>query len=228
MKLSGFVQQVATSRSHTGGTPMGCERCAKPEGRPTRQSMQGTEDWSFDLDKLTIVPTGDPTSDNSTRRTSVKLQDATWRFSKSLVTADMDPFERTFLPAAAEAGLPLASISRQIPIFRRCVGIGQTVLIVTKCSRLDRPFSSDHLMLLTRERMVITSESRMLHRARLHLDAAITELTKVVWEADARLTAIEFNATAPDGVRERFLIKTRKPGTIWHLDAALGYVFRPA
>lgn len=190
--------------------------------------MREAEDWTFDLDKLTIVPTGDPTSDNSTRRGSVKLQDATWRFSKSLVTADMDPFDRTFLPAAAEAGLPLASISRQIPIFRRCVGIGQTVLIVTKCSRLDRPFSSDHLMLLTRERMVITSESRLLHRARLHLDAAVHELSKVVWEADARLTAIEFNATAPDGVRERFLIKTRQPGTIWHLDAALGYVFRPA
>src|SRR4051794_9194158 len=180
---------------------MGCERCARPEGRPTRQSLQGAESWSFDLDKLTIVPAGDPTN--------AKLQDATWRFSKSLVTADMDPFDRTFLPAAAEAGLPLASISRQIPIFRRCVGIGQTVLIVTKCSRLDRPFSADHLMLLTRDRMVIPSESRMLHRARLHLDAAVTELSKVVWEADARLTAIEFNASAPDGVRERFLIKTR-------------------
>jgi len=113
---------------------MGCERCAKPEGRPGRQSLADSEDWSFDLDKLTIVPS----ASGPTNTRNDKLQAATWRFSKSLVTADMDPFDRTFLPAAAEAGLPLASISRQIPIFRRCVGIGQTVLIVTKCSRLDR------------------------------------------------------------------------------------------
>ena len=34
--------------------------------------------------------------------------------------------------------------------------------------------------------------------------------------------------TAPDGTRERFLIKVRKPGSVWHLEAAFGYVFRPA
>jgi hypothetical protein len=140
----------------------------------------------------------------------------------------MDPFDRTFLPAAAEAGLQLASISRQIPLFRRCVGIGQTVLLVAKCSRLDGPFSPDHLMLLTRERLVVTAESRVLRRARLHLDTAVAELTNVRWEADVRLTSVEFTATAGDGVRERFLIKTRQPGTVWQLDATFGYVFRPS
>jgi hypothetical protein len=140
----------------------------------------------------------------------------------------MDPFDRTFLPAAAGAGVPMASISRQIPIFRRCVGLGQTVLLVTRCSRLDRPLSSDHLMLLTRERMVVTSESRMLHRARLHLDAAVADLANVRWEPDAQHTSVEFTANAVDGVRERFLIKARQPGTVWHLDAVLGYVFRPS
>jgi hypothetical protein len=140
----------------------------------------------------------------------------------------MDPFDRTFLPAATEAGLSMASISRQIPIFRRCVGLGQTVLLVTRCSRLDRPLSGDHLMLLTRERLVVTTETRMLHRPRLYLDSAVTELRNVVWEPDARLTSVELTATAPDGVRERFLIKVRKPGSVWHLEAALGYVFRPA
>lgn len=122
----------------------------------------------------------------------------------------------------------MASISRQIPLFRRCVGLGQTVLLVTRCSRLDRPLSGDHLMLLTRDRLVVTTETRMLHRPRLHLDAAINELRNVVWTADARLTSVELTVTAPDGVRERFLIKVRKPGSVWHLEAAFGYVFRPA
>ena len=139
----------------------------------------------------------------------------------------MEPFDRTFLPAAAEAGLPMASITRQVPIFRRCVGLGHAVLLVTRCSRLDRPLSADHLMLLTCERMVITSESRLLHHARLHLDAAVAELDNVSWMPDARLTAVEFAATAIDGIRERFLIKARRPGTMRHLDAVLGYVFRP-
>jgi hypothetical protein len=83
-------------------------------------------------------------------------------------------------------------------------------------------------MLLTRERLVVTTETRMLHRPRLHLDAAITDLRNVVWEPDARLTSVELTVTAPDGLRERFLIKVRKPGSVWHLEAAFGYVFRPA
>jgi hypothetical protein len=140
----------------------------------------------------------------------------------------MDPFDRTFFSAANEAGLPMASISRQIPVFRRCAGPGQTVLLVTRASRLDRPLSGDHLMLLTRERLVVTSESRLLHRPHVHLDAAVADLRNVVWTADPRLTSIELSATAPDGFRERFLIKARTPGAVWHLEAALGYVFRPA
>jgi hypothetical protein len=83
-------------------------------------------------------------------------------------------------------------------------------------------------MLLTRERLVVTTETRMLHRPRLHLDAAVSELRNVVWSADARLTSVELTVTAPDGLRERFLIKVRKPGSVWHLEAAFGYVFRPA
>lgn len=122
----------------------------------------------------------------------------------------------------------MASISRQIPLFRRCVGLSQTVLLLTRCSRLDRPLSSDYLLLLTRERLVIAAETRFLHRVRLHLDAAVSELTNVKWEPDTRLASIELCATAVDGIRERFLIRVRQPGAIWHVDAALGYVFRPS
>jgi hypothetical protein len=140
----------------------------------------------------------------------------------------MDPFDRTFLPAANVAGLSMASISRQIPLFRRCVGLDQTVLLLTQASRLDRPLSGEHLMLLTRERLVITSEGRLFHRPHLHLDSAVADLRNVVWTADSRLTSIELSATAPDGFRERFLIRVRNPSALWHLEAALGYVFRPA
>jgi len=83
-------------------------------------------------------------------------------------------------------------------------------------------------MLLTKDRLVITSESRLLHRPQLHLDASVSELRNVVWTADARLTSVELSVTAPDGVRERFLIKVRRPGAVWRLEAALGYAFRPA
>jgi hypothetical protein len=139
----------------------------------------------------------------------------------------MDPFDRTFLSAANVAGLSMASISRQIPLFRRCVGPGQTVLLLTHASRLDRPLSGEHLLVLTRERLVVTGEGRLFHRPHLHLDAAVADLRNVVWIADTRLTSIELSATAPDGFRGRFLIKVRSPGALWHLEAALGYVFRP-
>ena len=139
----------------------------------------------------------------------------------------MDPFDRTFLSAANVAGLSMASISRQIPLFRRCVGVDQAVLLLTHASRLDRPLAGDHLMLLTRERLVVTSEGRLFHRPHLHLDAAVAALRNVVWTPDPRLTSIELSLTAPDGFREHFLIKVRDPGALWHLEAALGYVFRP-
>jgi hypothetical protein len=140
----------------------------------------------------------------------------------------MDPFDRTLLSAANEAGIAIASISRQIPLLRRRVGLDQTVILLARCGLLDRPLSGDHTMLLTKTRMVVTAESRLLHRPRVHLDAAVTTLRNVVWTADMQLTSIEVSATTPDGARERFLIKVRKPGMIWHLEAALGYVFRPA
>jgi hypothetical protein len=145
-----------------------------------------------------------------------------------IVEKNMDPFDRTFLSAANVAGIPMASISRQIPLLRRCVGLDQTVLLLARCGLPDRPLSGDHIMLLTKTRMIVTSESRILHRPRAHLDAAVTTLRNVVWTADPLLTSMELAATAPDGVRERFIVKVRKPGTIWHLEAALGYVFRPA
>jgi hypothetical protein len=139
-----------------------------------------------------------------------------------------DVFDRTFQIASTEAGLPVEALTRHLPIFRRTVGAGQTVLLVARCGRLDQPNSADHLIVITRDRVVITSESRSLHRARLHLNAAVAALMNVRWQPDAGLTAVEFAATALDGVRERFLIEAPDAAGVSHVDAVLGYVFRPA
>ena len=121
-----------------------------------------------------------------------------------------------------------AEIARHAPILRRRLDAGQTVLLLTRCARYDTPHRLDHLMLLTRERLVVTGESARLHRARPHLDTGVTELSHARWEPDPAGTAIEFTATAADGVRERFLIPCDGPESLWHLDATFGYVFRPS
>ena len=139
-----------------------------------------------------------------------------------------DVFDRTFQIASTEAGLAVEALARHLPIFRRTVGAGQTVLLVARCGRLDQPNTADHLIVITRDRVVITSESRSLHRARLHLNAAVAALMNVRWQPDAGLTAVEFAATALDGVRERFLIEAPDAAGVSHVDAVLGYVFRPA
>src|SRR5689334_5037790 len=140
----------------------------------------------------------------------------------------MDLFARTFLPAAADAGLPVPAISRHMMIFRRCVGAASPVLTVARCVRADRPLAGPHLLVLSPLRLVVTHESRVVHRIRLHLDAALTELSAISWTFDARRGALEFVATAFDGTRERFWIQARHPKTIAALEATLRHVFRTA
>ena len=45
----------------------------------------------------------------------------------------MDVFSRTFLPAAAEAGVAIPTVSRHMPIFRRCVEPDDATVLVTRC-----------------------------------------------------------------------------------------------
>ena len=61
----------------------------------------------------------------------------------------MDLFARTFLPAATDAGLDMPTISRHLPVFRRCLG-ADTVLLVSRCTRADRPLSGEHVLVLSR------------------------------------------------------------------------------
>lgn len=138
----------------------------------------------------------------------------------------MDVFTRTFLPAAAETGVAIATVSRHMPVLRRCVEPDDVTVLVSKCVRPERPMHGDFLFLLTHRRLVVTHETRLLHKLRLHLNTELHHLSNVTWNADPRLGAVEFAATAVDGIRERFLIKVGHPKQVWHVDALFTHAFR--
>jgi hypothetical protein len=137
----------------------------------------------------------------------------------------MDVFSRTFLPAAAEAGVAIPTVSRHMPIFRRCVEPDDPTVLVIPCVSPDHPLA-DFLMLLTYRRLVITQETRVLHRLRLHLNANLRHLSNVSWSPDLRAMAVEIAATAVDGVRERFRVRLDEPEQVWQVDSLLKHVFR--
>jgi hypothetical protein len=139
----------------------------------------------------------------------------------------MDVFSHTFLPAAAEAGVAIPTVSRHLPIFRHCVEPDDATVLVTRCVRPDRPMRGEFLLLLTQRRMVVTHESRLMHRLHLHLNTELRHLANVTWNPDPRMAGVELAATVIDGVRERFWIKVGHPKHVWRLDALLSHVFRP-
>jgi hypothetical protein len=138
----------------------------------------------------------------------------------------MDVFSRTFLPAAAEAGVPIPTVSRHMPIFRRCVEPDDSVVLMTRCVNPDRPMAGEFILLLTYRRLVVTQETRVLHRLRLHLNANLRHLSDVTWNPDLRQSVVEVAATAVDGVRERFRMRLAEPEQVRHLDELFTHVFR--
>jgi hypothetical protein len=138
----------------------------------------------------------------------------------------MDVFSRTFLPAAAEAGVAIPTVSRHMPIFRRCVEPDDATVLVCRCLRPDAPLAGEFMLLLTYRRLVVTQETKVFHRLRLHLNANLRHLSNVTWNPDLARTAVEMAATAVDGVRERFRMRLGEPEAVWHFDALLQHVFR--
>ena len=138
----------------------------------------------------------------------------------------MDVFSRTFLPAAAEAGVPIATVSRHLPVVRRCVEPDDSAVLVTRCLRPDQPMAGEFLMVLTHRRLVVTQETRVLHRLRLHLNANLRHLSDVTWNPDVRQSVVEMAATAVDGVRERFRMRLGEPEQVWRFDELFTQVFR--
>ena len=142
------------------------------------------------------------------------------------VKRHMDVFSRTFLPAAAEAGVAIPTVSRHIPIFRRCVEPDDATVLVSRCFRPDAPLSGEFMMLLTYRRLVVTQETKVFHRLKLHLNANLRHLSNVTWNPDFARSAVEVAATAVDGVRERFRLRLGEPEAVWHFDSLLQHVFR--
>jgi hypothetical protein len=142
------------------------------------------------------------------------------------VKRHMDVFSRTFLPAAAEAGVPISIVSRHMPVFRRCVEPDDPTVLVTRCVSPEHPMAGEFMLLLTDRRLVVTQETRVLHRLRLHLNANLRHLSDVTWNPDLRQSAVEVAATAVDGVRERFRMRLGEPEQVWRLDELLKHVFR--
>lgn len=140
----------------------------------------------------------------------------------------MDVFSRTFLPAAAEAGVAIPTVSRHMPIFRRCVEPDDTTVLVCRCLRPDAPMSGEFMLVLTYRRLVVTQETKVLHRLRLHLNANLRHLSNVTWNAERGRCVMEVAATAVDGVRERFRLRLGEPEAVSHFDSLLSQVFRGA
>jgi hypothetical protein len=123
----------------------------------------------------------------------------------------MEPldFPHRLLTAATDAGAtaPDASMFRRhLPILRRCVPDNDTPLLL---ARADRPGDRGaFVLLLTAERLVVTAESRILHRLRLHLNSACRDLIDVLWTAEPTMGGVALSATAFDGVREHFWVRS--------------------
>jgi hypothetical protein len=141
------------------------------------------------------------------------------------VRNSMDRFSRTLLAAAAESGLATITLSRHVPNLRQSIRSDDEVVMLTHCLRPDGQMSGDHLMLLTRRRLVITKQSRVLGRIRLDMDAAVADLGDVRWSADPALPGVELAFTAGE-TRHRFWIDANHGKQVWRLDAVLARLFR--
>lgn len=137
----------------------------------------------------------------------------------------MDVFYRTFLPAAAEGGVALQTVSRHLPIVRRCVEPDEATVLVGRGLRPESPMAGEFLLVLTHRRLVVIQETRILHRLRLHLNANLRHLNNVNWSPTASRSALDIAATAVDGVRERFRMRLGSPDAVWHMDGLLRQVF---
>ncbi|WP_426509173.1 hypothetical protein ACPPVO_00650 [Dactylosporangium sp. McL0621] len=135
----------------------------------------------------------------------------------------LDTFSRTFLPATALAKLPGGTVARHVQVLRRCAGDRDVVAVVARCttSRGRR-----NVLMLTRNRLVVTSETPLLRRVALHLNADLHQLADVTWTPEPDRTGIQLGVTAIDGVRENFWIRLDSKAEMWRLDEALKQAFR--
>lgn len=139
----------------------------------------------------------------------------------------LDQYSRTFLPAAEKAGVGIPAVSRHIPIFQRCVGLRDKPILLARCYRPDerKIRRRRKVLLLTRLRLVVTTESRLLRRMRLHLNCELRHLADVTWTPEPTLGGVRLAATAVDGVREHFFVDAGTPERVQRVDGILRQLF---
>jgi hypothetical protein len=143
----------------------------------------------------------------------------------------LDPFSRTFLPAATAAQVPQPMANRHARVLRSCAGSRDDVVLVASCVRTNRRLrrgAPNSLIMITRSRLVVTSETRILRRLRLYLNADVTHLADVTWSPEPDRGALQFAATAVDGIREHFWIRLARADDVVRLDGLLRELFRGA
>src|SRR5436305_13132058 len=92
-----------------------------------------------------------------------------------------------------------------LTVLSRCVGPRDATVLVAKCSRTGA--GGDHMLMLTRTRLIVTAKNRLTRRLRLYLNLDLHHLSDVTWTAEPALGVVRLAATAVDGVREHFLIQ---------------------
>jgi hypothetical protein len=93
-----------------------------------------------------------------------------------------------------------------LSVLSSCAGPLDPTLLVMRCSRTGA--SGDHMIMLTRRRLVVTAKSRFTRRLRLLLNSELHHLSDVTWAPEPHLGGVRLAATAVDGVREHFWIPT--------------------
>ncbi|MGH3659245.1 MAG: hypothetical protein ACRDUA_21565 [Micromonosporaceae bacterium] len=136
----------------------------------------------------------------------------------------MDDFSRTLLPAAAESGLPVTTVSRHLPILRRHLADAGPVLVAARAVLGDRPWQGEVVVATTEKQLLVTRESRFLHRVGPHVAGAVPALVNVTWSADPRSAVMELAFTVKDH-RHRFLIQAPDRHQVWRMDAMFGQIF---
>jgi len=135
----------------------------------------------------------------------------------------LDTFTVTFLPATALGKVPAGTVARHVQVLRGCAGDRDSVAVVARASSRGQ---RRNLLMLTRQRLVVTSESAVLRRVALHLNAELHQLADVTWTPEPGHRGIQLGLTAIDGVRENFWVKLASTAEMWRFDEALKQAFR--
>ena len=135
-----------------------------------------------------------------------------------------------FPSSSVDVCVPFSTLYRHLPVLRPCLGPQDMALVLAACARSERPKGRrglSSLLLLTRHRLVVTSESRLLRRLRLHLNMDLSQLAEVAWTPEPNHGGVQFAATIVDGVREHLWIRIGAPDLVWRVDALLRDAFTP-